>query len=141
MEPTIRTYSKCICLLLACALLAQSAAFAAPRPLTPEAARARIVKRGIGNWAGVQVRSGAAFAGIIVSIDDYSFGMQLHNDPAITPVLYSDVVYLQTGLTNGQQAWFIAAPIAFAGVSLGIVFAMRKSPPELPTRPTQPVFP
>jgi hypothetical protein len=126
---------------LICALTASSVAVAAPKPLTPAVARARIVKRGIGNWVGVQIDTGAAFAGRIVSIDDESFGLQLHNDPAITPVLYSDVVYLQTGLTNGQKAFVIILPIAFAGAAIGGMIAMHNNAPKVPTSPTSPVFP
>jgi hypothetical protein len=76
-----------------------------------------------------------------VNIDDQSFGLQLHNDPEITPVLYSDVTYLQTGLTGGQKVLFIALPIAFAGVAIGAAVAFRNNEPKLPTMPTQPVFP
>lgn len=129
---------------LACALLTPSVAFAAPKPLTPETARTRIVKRGLGNWVGVQITSGAAFGGRIVSIDEQSFSLQLHNDPEITPVMYSDVVYLQTGLTRGQGIGFIVAPIALAAVGIGVMIAMHNNAPKLPTLPTlpnQPVFP
>jgi len=141
MNSASRTFSRCVGLLLSCALMVPSIAMAAPKPLTPAAAHARILKRGIGNWVGVQIDTGAAFAGRIVSIDDESFGLQLHNDPAITPVLYRDVVYLQTGLTNGQKALIIVLPIAFAGASIGAMVAMHNNAPKMPTSPTSPVFP
>jgi hypothetical protein len=136
-----RIFSRFTALLLVCALLAPSVAYARPKPLTPEVVHARLLKRGVGNWVGVQVLSGAAFAGRLVSIDDTSFGLQLHNDPAITPVQYSDVTYLQTGLTNGQKTFFIALPVAFGGLALGLVLSMRRSQPALPTVPNPPVFP
>jgi hypothetical protein len=136
-----RTFSRTIAMLLVCALIAASAPIAEAKPLTPETVHARILKRGLGNWVGVQVTSGAAFAGRIVSIDDQSFGLQLHNDPEITPVLYRDVTYLQTGLTGGQKALFIALPIAFAGAAIGAAVAFHNNEPKLPTMPTQPVFP
>jgi hypothetical protein len=141
MNSVSRILSRCVGLLLVCALIAPSVAIAAPKPLTPAAARARIVKRGIGNWVGVQIDTGAAFAGRIVSIGDESFGLQLHNDPAITPVLYSDVVYLQTGLTGGEKALVILLPIAFAGAAIGGMVAMHNNAPKMPTSPASPVFP
>jgi hypothetical protein len=128
-------------LLLVCALAAPSAVFARQKPLTPEAVHARLLKRGIGNWVGVQVLSGAAFSGRLVSVDDTSFGLQLHNDPTITPVLYTDVTYLQTGLTGGQIALCIGLPLAVAGVGIGVILSMRRSQPPLPTLSTLPVAP
>jgi hypothetical protein len=92
---------------------------ASPKPLTPEAVHARILKRGIGNWVAVQVLSGAAFGGRIVRIDEKSFGLQLHNDPTITPVLYSDVVDLRTGISRGGF-WAIGV----AGIAGVVVMAL-----------------
>jgi hypothetical protein len=136
-----RTFSRCTALFLVCALVAPSAAFARQKPLTPEVVHARLLKRGIGNWVGVQVLSGAAFAGRLVSVDDTSFGLQLHNDPTITPVLYTDVTYLQTGLTNGQKALCFGLPLAVAGVAIGAFLSMRRSQPPMPTLSTRPVAP
>ena len=81
-----RTFSRGMAMLLMCALVAASAPFAEAKPLTQEKVHERILKRGIGNWVGVELQNGTAFAGRIVSADDESFGLQLHNDPAITPV-------------------------------------------------------
>jgi hypothetical protein len=87
-------------ILLVCALLAPAMANAAPKPLTPETVHARILKRGVGNFVGVQLRSGVAFAGRIISIDDQSFSLQLHNDPQVTAVFYGDVAQT-SGLSRG----------------------------------------
>jgi hypothetical protein len=122
-----------------------TSALASPKPLTPTQVHARILKRGIGNWVGVEVMSGAAFGGRIVSIDDQSFGLQLYDDPAITPVFYHDVVSLHMGLTQ-RGFWTITA----VGAAGAVVFALvahhefesfKNSEPVLPTQPTQPVFP
>jgi hypothetical protein len=115
-----------------------SVAYLARRPVTPGAVHAQLLKRGLGKWAAVQLLNGVAFCGSIVSIDDKSFGLQLWGDPEVTPVAYSDVVYLQTGLTGGQKAFFIALPIAFAASSIGIIVAMHNNAPKMPI---QPVFP
>jgi hypothetical protein len=136
-----RIFSRCTALLLVCALLTPSAAFAKQKPLTPEEVHARLLRHGIGNWVGVQVLSGAAFAGRLVSIDDKSFGLQLHNDPTITPVLYTDVTYLQTGLTGGQKVLIIGLPLAVAGAGIGTIIAMRRNQPHIPTMSTLPVAP
>lgn len=121
-----------------------SIAYLARRPVTPEAVHARLLKRGLGNWVSVQLLNGVAFCGSIVNIDDNSFGLQLYGDSQVTPVAYSDVVYLQTGLTSGEKALVILLPAAMAGVGIGTILAMRSNEPKLPTlpaTPTQPGFP
>jgi hypothetical protein len=139
MNLVTRTLSKFAGMLLVCALLAPSIAYA--KPLTPETVHARILKRGMGNWASVQLQNGVAFTGRIVTIDEQSFGLQLHNDPEITPVLYSDVVDLRTGLSR-TACWAIAG----AGVGGFLVTALVAhhefdvNKAQLPTLPNQPVF-
>jgi len=136
--------TRCIAMFLVGALLALSAPIAEARPLTADTVHARILKRGIGNWVGVELQNGTAFVGRIVSIDEQTFGLQLHNDPAITPVQYSDVVDLHTGISHGAF-W----GITIAGIGGLIVMAvvahheLSKQPtfPTFPTQPTLPVFP
>jgi hypothetical protein len=128
-------------MLLVCALLAASAPVASARQLTQDKVHARIVKQGMGNWVGVELQNGTAFWGRIVNIDDQSFGLQLHNDPAITPVLYSDVLRLHTGISHAGF-WAITA----AGVGGVVVLALVAhhefaKMPTLPTQPSQPLFP
>jgi hypothetical protein len=132
-------------MLLVCALMAVTAPVAEARPLSAEKVHARIAGRGLGNWVGVELQNGTAFAGRIVSIDQDSFGLQLHNDPEVTPVLYRDVVCLHTGLSRGG---FWAVTLAgFAGIAVmaAVGFSMvhkeQQQMPTLPSQPTQPVFP
>jgi hypothetical protein len=128
-------------MLLVCALLAVSAPVAQAKPLTADAVHARILKRGIGNWVGVELQNGTAFAGRIVSADDQSFGLQLHNDPAITPVEYSDVVRLHTGISNGAFWAFLIVGLGGAAAMAAIgVHELHKNE-QMPIAPTQPVFP
>jgi hypothetical protein len=131
--------SKFAAVILVSALLAPSMAYA--KPLTAETVHARIVKRGIGNWACVQLQTGVAFTGRIVRIDDQSFGMQLHNDPAITPVLYSDVVDLRTGLSRGAF-WAIAGAGIGGMVAMGLIahHEFEANKPQFPNVPSQPAF-
>jgi hypothetical protein len=128
-------------MLLVCALVAASAPVASARPLTQERIHARVVKQGMGNWVGVELQNGTAFWGRIVSIDEQSVGLQLHNDPAITPVLYSDVVRLHTGITHGAF-WAITAAGIGGVVALALVAHHELAKmPALPTQPAQPLFP
>lgn len=136
---------RVIGMLLICALLAPTIAEAAPKPLTPEVVHARLLKRGVGCWAGVELQNGTAFGGRIVSIDDQSFSMQLHNDPEVTAVFYSDVVDLHLGLSRGGF-WALTA----IGIGGAVVFALvahheyenfKNGEPTLPTQPMSPVFP
>lgn len=109
------------------------------KPLKPGVVHERIARAGLGNWAAVQVASGAQFGGRIVSIDAESFGMQLHNDPAITPVFYGDVVYLRTGLTRGGFWAFTAigaaGAVAFALVAHHEFENFKNSEPAMPAVP------
>ena len=118
-----------------------SVAYLARRPVTPETVHARLLKRGLGNWVGVQLLNGVAFCGAIVNIGKDSFGLQLWGDPEVTPVAYKDVVYLQTGLTNGQKAFVIGLPVAFAAAAIGGAIAFHNNEPKMPAMPAQPVFP
>jgi hypothetical protein len=130
-------------MLLVCALLVVSAPFAEAKPLTPETVHTRILKRGLGNWVGVGLLNGTAITGRIVSVDDQSFGLQLHNDPEITTVPYSDVVDLQTGISKGGFWAITAAGIGGVVVMAVVGFnAVHKNAqmPALPTPPTQPIF-
>jgi len=123
------------------ALLAQPAVFASPRPITPEKAHARILKRGLGNWVGVELDTGVALIGRITSIDEQSFGLQLHNDPHITQIEYRDVVDLHTGVSSGAF-WGILAAGAGGMVALGLIAHHEMSQmPKLPTLPSQPAVP
>jgi hypothetical protein len=145
MAHGIRTTSRYVAMFLVCALLAVSAPSASARQLTLDKVHARVLKRGLGNWVGVELSNGTCFAGRIVSIDEQSFGLQLHNDPEITPVLYSDVVSLQTGISRGAF-WGITIA-GFGGVLAMALIAhheianQQAAFPTLPTSPTQPVFP
>ncbi len=93
------SFSRCVAMLLACALVAPPMANAASNPLTPEKAHARIKSIGVGNLVGVQLQNGNAYAGKIVSIDENSFGLERYGEEQATPVVYRDVVYLQVRLS------------------------------------------
>jgi hypothetical protein len=140
MKSLSRTLTRCIGMLLVCALLLPSLASA--KPLTPETVHARLLKRGVGYWVGVQLQNGVEFSGRLVSIDEQSFGLQLYNDPEITPVFYSDVVDLRMGITR-KGFWIITAAgfAAVATMAAVSIHEMNKNKLQLPTQPTQPVFP
>jgi hypothetical protein len=136
-----RKLSRLTGMFLVGALVATSAPVASARPLTPDAVHARILKRGVGNWVGVELQNGTAFGGRIVSVDERSFGLQLHNDPEITPVPYSDVVDLHTGISHGAFWAFTGAGIAGMVVIALVAHHELGKMPTLPTEPTQPVIP
>lgn len=144
MNLVTRTISRCMAMLLVCALVLASVPAYAGKPLTPEQIHARILKRGIGNWVGVELLNGTAIVGRIVSADDESFGLQLQNDPAITPVRYSDVVGLHTGISHGAFLGIMIAGIAGVATAAAIGFYevhKHSQMPTLPAEPTGPVFP
>jgi len=131
-------------MVLVSALVTASVPAYAGRPLTPQKAHERILKRGIGNWVGVELQNGTAFAGRIVSADEESFGLQLHNDPAITQVRYSDVVNLHMGLSNGAFWGVMVAGIAGVATMAAVGFYevhKHSAMPALSGEPAGPVFP
>ena len=136
MKTITGSLSKCIALLLVSLMAGMSPASAWARQLTPQVIHARILKRGVGNWLGVELLNGTAFVGRIVSVDDESFGMQLHNDPAITTVQYADVSNLHTGISNGAF-WGIAVAgfggvAAMAAIGFHMVHEHEQTLPTLP---------
>jgi hypothetical protein len=140
MKSLSRTLARCIGTLLVCALLAPSIASA--KPLTPETVHARLLKRGVGYWVGVQLQNGVEFSGKVISIDEQSFGMQLFNDPEVTRVFYSDVVDLRMGIT--RKGFWIFTGVGFgamAAIAAVSIHEMNKNKLQLPTMPNPPVFP
>src|ERR1700744_2962080 len=87
-------------LVLACALFVPSVASAKPKPLDPVTVHNRIAKRGVGNWICIQEANGIALVGRVVSVNDDSVGLQLQNYPEVTTVAYTDIVSLNTGLSQ-----------------------------------------
>jgi hypothetical protein len=128
-----------VTLMLVVTLLSPSLALAKSKPLTPDLVHERILKRGVGNWVWVQEDSGVVLVGRIVTIDGGSFGLQLHNDPEITPVLYSEVVDLRTGPSRAAM-WTIVG-VGIAGmVILAVVAHHEMSNMKMPTLPAQPAL-
>ncbi|MGD0829917.1 MAG: hypothetical protein ABR907_03170 [Terracidiphilus sp.] len=112
------------------------------KALTPGAIHARLLKRGLGNWVALQLGNGVAFSGRIVRIDENSFGLQLYGDSRVTPVAYSDVVYLETG-TPAAVGWIMVGVFVVTGVVVPIVaiHEFNENRPKMPTLPPQPIFP
>ncbi len=126
-------------LALACALLAPGVASAKTKPLDPATVQARILKRGIGNWICVEEVNGIALVGRIVSINEDSVGLQLQNYPEVTPVLYSNIVDLRTGLSE-KGFWTITGIGVGAGVAIAAIsiHEFNENKPKIPTTDTQP---
>jgi hypothetical protein len=119
MKLLARDVARGISLLLVLTLIAPNVASAKTKPLTAEQVHSRLLKRGLGNWVGVDMQDGTAFVGRIVSIDDQTFSMQLHNDPQVTAIFYSEVSCLETGPSRGT-IWGLMA----AGVGGTVAFAI-----------------
>jgi hypothetical protein len=125
-----------------CALLLPSFASASPKPLDAAAVREKIVKRGVGSWIYIEERSGVALVGRITSIDADQFGMQLHNYPDVTPVLYSDVSRIRLGPSRGGVIAIIGVTVGAAVISAIVIHhEYEVNKPQLPTMPANPVFP
>jgi hypothetical protein len=100
-----------------CALLAPAVAHASPNAPDPAKVRARIAKHGVGSWIWIEEVNGVALYGRVVNIDPASVGLQLANYPEVTPVLYTDIARVRTGISKGAF-WTIL------GVGVGTVAVM-----------------
>jgi hypothetical protein len=116
-KPLLKLFQPLTYLLIG-ALLAPSIASATPKPLDPGTVHVKVLKRGVGNWIAVQENSGVQLFGRIIAINDHSFTLQLHNDPQTTEIPYTDVEYLQTGITTGQKIFLAAAIAGTAGFGI-----------------------
>jgi hypothetical protein len=118
------------------AVLTTNIATAGTKLLTPEQVHSKLLKRGLGNWVGVEMQDGRAFVGRIISIDDQTFSLQLHNDPQVTAVFYSEVGRLETGPSRGT-IWGIVAGGVGGMVALAVVgFHEVHEHDQLPALPT-----
>jgi hypothetical protein len=130
---------------LICALSLPSVALAAPKEVNPETIHRKVLQRGVGNWLGVETKDGLALAGRITSVDEQSFGMQLHNYPEITTIRYADVLRLHNGLSNKGFAILTAAGVGgvavMAIVGFHMVNSQKNNVSTLPTAPPTPVIP
>jgi hypothetical protein len=120
MNVVARSFARGVSLLLVLSLITPNIASASPKPLTADQVHTRLLKRGLGNWVGVDMQDGTAFVGRIVSIDDQTFGLQLHNDPQVTAIFYSQVNCLETGPSRGA-IWGLAAAGVGGMVALAVV--------------------
>lgn len=140
MSTLVRRLRASAALISMCALLFPQTALA--KPLDAQAVHAKILKRGIGNWVGIEEQNGVALIGRITSIDQDSFSLQLENYPETTPILYSDVIDIRTGPSKKTIFAIVGGTLA-AGIIAGVVMhhEFEANKPQLPTTPTQPVFP
>jgi hypothetical protein len=109
--------SAAVASLLVVLFLVPPGAYAKAKPLDAAAVHARILKRGIGNVAGVEQSNGVELAGRILAIDPDSFTLQLFNDPQPVTIEYADVIDVRTGPSHGfwiATGLGIAATVGFA---------------------------
>jgi len=133
-------YSRLISLFLIGALLMASAPVAQAAPITPIQVHARIRQarcrqlgwRAVTQWHGIRGR--------IVSFDDDSFGLQLHNDPTVTSVRFADVVRLNTGVSSGAFWAIMIAGIGGVAAMAAIGLHEVHAHDQMPTLPAQPLL-
>ena len=140
MNSLVRRLRICAAAISICALLTPSLANA--KPLDAATVHEKIAKQGVGKWVCVEQRNGIALIGRIISIDDQSFSLQLSNYPEATPILYQDVTKIRFGLSKTATFTIVGATAAIgliAGLVMHHEFEVNKA--QLPSTPTQPVFP
>jgi len=119
------------------------AASASPKPVNPETIHRKIVERGTGRWACIDMKNGTAVVGRIAAIYEESFDIQLDNYPQATTLAYADVQRVRNvGLGAKGTAIMIGAGVGGA-IALGLVaqHEMNNMKNNQPTLPTLPAFP
>src|ERR1700728_190093 len=101
MGPCVSKSSAFVASLLVVLFLVPPGAYAKARPLDAAAVHARILRRGIGNVAGVEQNNGVELVGRILAINSNSFTLQLFNDPQPVTIQYADVIDVRTGPSRG----------------------------------------
>lgn len=135
-------FSGAIASLLIALLLVPTEALARSKSLNAATVHAKIVKRGLDRWVGVEETSGVEFAGRIIAINLDSFTLQLFNDPEPVTVMYADVVDLRTGPSRGfwiLTAVGIGATAGFAIWGFVHVHDLQQQN-QLPNMPTSPAL-
>jgi len=141
MKHLLRSFSAPVASLLIAVLLIPPAAWARSKPLDAATVHARIVKRGLDNWVGVEQANGVALFGRIIAINPDTFTLQLPNDPEPVTVAYANVIDLRTGFTRGQKIFGICAIAGTAAFAIwGFVHVHDLQQQKLP-EPTAPAFP
>ena len=141
MRHLLCSFSATVASLLIAVLLLPPAAYAKSKPLDAATVHARIVKRGLDNWVGVEQANGVALFGRIIAINPDTFTLQLPNDPEPVSVAYANVIDLRTGFSRGQKIFAICAIAGTAALGIwGFVHVHDLQQQKLPT-PTAPAFP
>ncbi|HEX4577068.1 MAG TPA: hypothetical protein VH117_06930 [Edaphobacter sp.] len=117
---SISTYPRTIALTLCLALPTAQLAYASPKLLTPEQARAKIQKVHLDGWVGVREFNGIEVGGRILSIDTDTFTIQTSNLPETATIRYQDVAYLRTPI-GLRSALILAGVVIGAGVAGGFI--------------------
>jgi hypothetical protein len=112
----IRTSIRFTAFLLCLVLPTTQLAYASPKLLTPEQARARIQKVHLDGWVGVREFNGVEVGGRVLSIDPDTFTIQTSNLPETATIRYQDVAYLRTPI--GLRGALILTGV-FVGVAAG----------------------
>jgi hypothetical protein len=119
------------------------AANASPKTVNPETIHRKIVERGTGRWACIDMKNGTAVVGRIAAIYEESFDIQLDNYPEATTLAYADVQRVRNvGLSGKGLAIMIGAGAAgMVAVAVVAEHNMNNLKNNQPTLPTLPGFP
>lgn len=117
---SIQTYTRFTALLICLALPTTQLAYASPKLLTPEQARAKIQKVHLDGWVGVREFNGVEVGGRILSIDTDTFTIQTSNLPETATIRYRDVAYLRTPI-GLRGALIMTGIVVGAGVAGGFI--------------------
>lgn len=117
-------------------------AFASPRPLDAATVHARIMKRGLGNWVGVEEANGICLFGRIIAIHAEDFTMQLAPDnPNPVTIAYSSVVTLRTGPGRGFWTFMAVGFGVTAGLAIWGISNFHHQEQQIQQNPPFPALP
>lgn len=109
-------------MLLVPLLLSNSFAFAAKKPISPAAVKAKIEARGVGQGVRVTLSDQTDVKGTIVAVRDHDFALKLKKVDAPRDIEYSQVTGVHNDkLTRGQKVGIVVGVVAVFIVVVAVV--------------------
>jgi hypothetical protein len=126
---TLNRITQFIALLLIPALLSNSMAYAAGKPLDSATVKEKIAERGVGRAVGVVLADNAEINGIIVSIGNQSFALKSEGVDQPQSIQYTEITRIQFtgihrhrhGLSRGARIGILAG---LGGTALIVGFVL-----------------
>jgi hypothetical protein len=123
---TIPRLFRFAAMLLVPALLGNSLAFAAKKPVDPAVMKAKIQVRGVGQGVRITLVNQTEVKGLIVAIREHGFTLKPKKEPETREIDYAQVIGVHSDkLTRGQKVAITVGVVAGAIVITAVVLTIK----------------